>query len=224
MRKGARYANMIVLYWMSPDPIVVTEHMTLLEVVERMREHHIRRMPVVSADGNLRGIIGRSAVFRQVRPDQIMGQLSAEIVERLRCHKVADEMTADPLTCDANDYVEDVSHRMRLEKVGAYPVLKRGHLVGILSESDLLGALAELAYHGGGGKRISVRVALEDKDDCLYNIVDLSRRLHLELLTVLTHPILEESALMATLRVKGGAVDEFVKSLWNAGYKVVDVS
>ena len=54
--------------------------------------------------------------------------------------------------------------------------------------------------------------------------MDLCRRLHLELLAVLTHPILEGSAVMATLRVDGPGVDKFVKALWDTGYKVVDVS
>ncbi|MEE8143423.1 MAG: CBS domain-containing protein [Planctomycetota bacterium] len=215
---------MIVLYWMTPDPVVVTPEKTLLEVVRLMKEHKIRRMPVVSDAGNLLGIIGRSDVYRWVRPDQILGEFPKSVAEDLAGHQVADQMSRPAATCDAYEYIEDVSHRMREDKLGAYPVLSRGHLVGIISESDLLRALAELAYHGGEGKRISVRVALEDKDDCLYNIVDLCRRLHLELFTVLTHPILDESAIMATLRVKGDSVDEFVRSLWNAGYKVVDES
>ena len=94
---------------------------------------------------------------------------------------------------------------------------------GIVS---LLPGLASLLQLGLAGiselGEFSLQVATEDKDDCLYNIMDLSRRFQLELLAVLTHPILEESAVMVTLRVNGNSVDKFVKALWEAGYRVSD--
>lgn len=214
---------MIVLYWMSPDPIVAREEMTLLDVRQLMLDHHIRRMPVVTDDGELCGMIGRSDLYRWVRPDALLDPVLGEDDHReLAARRVGDEMTADPHTCDAHDHIEEVCYRMSKEKIGAYPVLSRGHLVGIISESDLMRAIAELSWRNGGGKRITIRIDREH-DDLLYHIVDLSRRAQLRLLSVLTHPILDESAIMATLRVEGPQVDKFVRALWDARYTVVDV-
>lgn len=215
---------MIVLYWMSPDPIVAREEMTLLDVRQLMIDHLIRRMPVVDEDGELCGMIGRSDLYRWVKPDALLvSPLSEEDHEQLSGQRVRDEMTSAPKTCDAHDHIEEVCFRMAQEKIGAYPVLNRGHLVGIISESDLMRAIAELSWRQGGGKRITVRID-EGQDDLLYRIVDLSRRCHLRLLSILTHPILDESATMATLRVEGPQVEKFVRALWDAHYTVVEVS
>ncbi|MFQ5653976.1 MAG: CBS domain-containing protein [Planctomycetota bacterium] len=215
---------MIILYWMTPDPVVVTEQDTLLDAALLLRKHGIRRLPVVRDDDHLCGIIGRWDLYSWVDRDHLAGELAAEARDTLSARTVAEAMTEDPKTCDAYDHLEEVSERMRTEKVGAYPVLHRGHLVGIVSETDLLRAIAELAYHRSDGKRITVRIAQEEAAGLLYDVVDRSRRHGLELLAILTHPILDESALMATLRVRGRSVDKFLSALWDAGYKVVDVS
>lgn len=212
---------MIILYWMSPDPIVAQRGDSLLEVVRLMREHTVRRLPVVEGEDQLCGIIGGTDVVRHVgRLDS--APLSPELERALAAVPIEEAMTPNPATCDTHDYVETVCQRMTEEKVGAYPVLRRNHLVGILSETDLLRALAELSYAGSPGRRITLRLPLDHEENYLYGIVSLCRRFQLRLRTILTHPILDESATMATLRVDGARVDDFVASLWRQGYKVVD--
>ena len=191
---------MIILYWMTPDPAVASEDQSLLCAFEEMRKKKVRRLPVVRGE-DLVGIIGRADLHRWVPPGELGGDLSVDGRAALERARVADAMTRDPHTCDAYDHVEHVSEKMRQTKVGAFPVLNRGHLVGIISEVDLLGALAELSHYGEGGKRITLQIPIDQKIDMLYNIVDLARRSGLELLAVLTHPILDESANMATLNV-----------------------
>ncbi|MEM7164615.1 MAG: CBS domain-containing protein [Planctomycetota bacterium] len=213
---------MIILYWMSPDPIVIDRQGNLLDVVRLMRQHGVRRLPVVTDDDVLCGIIGRSDVNRHTgrrilteTPDPERDAPLAEI-------PVADVMTPEPLTCDANDYVEDVCQRMINEKVGAYPVTKRGHLVGFLSETDLLRALSELSFSHEGGRRVTIRLAIEAETELLHHAVDIARRLKLQIRSILTHRILDESASMMTLRVGGERTDKFLETLWERGYKVVD--
>lgn len=217
---------MIILYWMTPDPVVTTEDQSLLDTLRLMREKSVRRLPVVRDGDELCGIISGPDLLRVVPAMKKLteDEYSEEASRALAEHTVADAMVPDPHTCKAHDRLEEVAERMRQLKIGALPVMRRGHLVGIISEHDIMRALVELSYHGAEGKRITLRIPLLQKIDVMYNIVDLSRRCGLEILTVLTHPILDESALMATLRVKGEKVDDFVKSLWEAGYKVADVS
>lgn len=213
---------MIILYWMSPDPIVVDQNATLLDVVQLMREHKVRRLPVVEADDVLCGIVGRSDVNRHTGrrlltepPDEQRDAALAQI-------PVREVMTPDPLTIDANDYVEDVCQRMINEKVGAYPVTRRGHLVGFLSETDLLRALCELSFSHEDGRRITVRSPIDQEGELLHQTMDLARRLKLQVRSILTHRILDESASMTTLRVAGERTDELLQMLWDKGYRVVD--
>ena len=215
---------MIILYWMSPDPVVTTEDQSLLETFQLMRDRGVRRLPVVRDGGQLCGIISGPDLLRLAPSAKSRDELSDEAAAALAKHTVADAMIPDPHTCQAYDHLEEVAQRICELKVGALPVMRRGHLVGMISEHDIMRALVELSHHGAEGKRITLRIPLHQKIDVLYNIVDLARRCGLEILAILTHPILDESAVMATLRVKGSKVEDFEKSLWNAGYKVSDVS
>lgn len=215
---------MIVLYWMTPDPHVVSPGSTLLDVHELSTQHGVRRLPVVEADGRLVGIVARRDLA-PVLPARKRGQpLTPEERELLAGRRVAEFMIREPITCNAEDHVEQVCRTLCREKVGALPVLKRGHLVGIISETDLMRALADLTYEGEKGKRISLRLPPHPTDEVLYNMFDLCRRYHVQLLAVLTHTVLDGSALMATLRVDGPTVDLLVQALWKEGHKVVDVS
>ncbi len=214
---------MIVLYWMTPDPFVVRPDTDLATTLALLHEKGIRRLPVVE-DDELKGIVGRSDILGWIPPGETRQAPSPETAERLRSITVAQAMTPDPFTCDAYESIEAVCELMRRSKVGALPVLNRGTLVGIISEMDLLGALAELSYYNEGGSRITVQIPQHQRLDVLYSIMDLCRLCQLELLAVLTHPILSQSALMVTLRVQGQRIDDFTKLLWEAGYKVSDVS
>ncbi|MCI0651414.1 MAG: CBS domain-containing protein [Planctomycetes bacterium] len=214
---------MIVLYFMTPDPVVIGEDKNLLDLLAIYRERKLRRLPVVDTRGTLTGIVARSDLFHWVPPLLIAEPPSPELAEVLRSHAVRDVMTRNPVTCATYDHIENVCRRMIDAKVGAMPVLNRGHLVGIISETDLLRAMTAISYVDEEGKRISLRIPIEAKDDILYSVVDLARRSGLELLAVLTHPILDESALLVTLRVKGAGLDDFVTALWDAGYQGIDV-
>ncbi len=216
--------DVIVLYWMTPDPIVARRDTSLFEVFRQMQTHRIRRLPVVEHDDELCGMVGRSELYRWLHPDRLAeGDLSEEEIAQLSSIFVGEVMNAKPSTCEAYDHIEDICARMSREKCGAYPVLNRGHLVGIISESDLLKAMAELSFQGGTGKRITVRID-QSRDELLYDLVALCRRHDLKLLSVLRHQILDESATIATLRVDGPQLDAFVADLWDDEFRVVEIS
>jgi acetoin utilization protein AcuB len=94
----------------------------------RLHQHRIRQMPVV-AGATVVGII----TDRDVRGTS---DLTA---------KVSTAMTSDPMTTTPSARIEDAASTLRQCKIGALPVVERGALVGIVSESDLLEALVELA-------------------------------------------------------------------------------
>ncbi len=212
---------MIVLYWMTPDPFTVTAEQSLFEVWGLLRDNEIRRLPVVKDEDQLVGLIGRADLYRFASRDAVRGPAEG-VREILETITVGEVMSRDPTTCEVSEHLELVSERMRKIKVGAFPVLSRGHLVGIISETDLLRALGELAGVASGAVRITLRVPTESDAERTFEIVDLCRRHSLVLSSVLTHQILEDSATMTTLRVRGDRVDDFVQALWKAGFNVVD--
>ena len=54
-------------------------------------------------------------------------------------------MTATPFTIESKTPLAEAAERMRRERVGALPVVDNGKLTGILTRSDMLRALIEIA-------------------------------------------------------------------------------
>jgi acetoin utilization protein AcuB len=94
---------------------------------ELFRRRRIRHLPVVAGDRVI-GIVSDRDV-RAVVDDTT----SVDAV-----------MTPTPATTTPATPIEDAAGVMRTRKIGALPVLEGEALVGIVSESDLLGALVEL--------------------------------------------------------------------------------
>jgi CBS domain-containing protein len=57
---------------------------------------------------------------------------------------VEDVMTLDVLTVEPDTPLDDAARLLRRERIGALPVVSAGRVVGIVTRSDLLEALAQL--------------------------------------------------------------------------------
>ena len=79
-------------------------------------------------------------------------ELLADDATRLREIRVDAVMKKDPITCNRNTSIEEIGAMMRREKIGAIPVVEKDELVGIITESDILGALANIARMGTDGR------------------------------------------------------------------------
>ncbi len=113
--------------WMSTPVEVADPDEDIASVGTRMRANRIRHMPVV-VGGTLVGII----TDRDVRD------------ARDGAAAVVSLMTPTPLTTTPETLIEDAARDLRARKIGALPVVERGSLVGIVTDSDLLDALVEL--------------------------------------------------------------------------------
>ena len=96
-------------------------------VREVLRRRRIRQLPVVAA-GRLIGIVTDRDVRGITDPRTLVESV----------------MTPSPTTTTPGTPVEVAAAVMRARKVGALPVVDGDTLVGIVSESDLLGALVDL--------------------------------------------------------------------------------
>ena len=155
---------MFVHFWMAKSPIVATEEMNLEEALYLMQRHKIRRMPVVRDENDLCGIIAISDIYPFVGPHAMTkALLSEEVTEQLRNVSVASIMNKSPITCSRNATIDEIGVIMRGEKIGAVPVLEGTKVVGIITESDILGALSNIAQIGSDSKRIFFRIPVMEK-------------------------------------------------------------
>ena len=215
---------MLVRYWMSESPIVALEKTSLYEALNLMLKHDIRRLPVMSPENKLCGIVTLSDLYPFVHPVKLRGELSPADAETLRQHTVAEAMTRELVTCGPNTALEDVGALLREKKIGALPVLKDDRLVGIITDCDVLEALCGIARAGDNNVRICFSVPAGEKQNIIYDVVELCKRWRLDLQTVLVHPLKGSKRCLVMIRVEGLRMDEFLKALWDIHYQVLIVS
>ena len=145
---------------MARNPITINPEASVGTALEVMRTNGIRHLPVVDETGLLVGIVTdrdlRHAAlapaleeFLPVRA-QRHGRQIARAVENLR---VRDIMTWAVVTTTPEAPMLYAALVMVESRVGSLPVVENGHLVGLLTEHDVLKALMReenLAEFGAG--------------------------------------------------------------------------
>ena len=216
---------MFVHFWMAKSPVTATEEMSLEEALYLMQKYKIRRLPVVRGENDLCGMIAMSDIYPYVGPHAMTKALfSPEVTEQLRNVHIASVMTKSPITCDRHATVDEIGLIMRCNKIGAVPVVEGTKVVGIITESDILGALSSITQTGSDSRRIFFRIPVMERINTFYKIVSLCEQNELEILTILIHPVPEEHSHLVMLRVRGKKVSEFINMLWRNHYEVLITS
>lgn len=125
---------------MTPDPDTVSPDHDLRHVIILMNQETYRHLPVVE-DGRLVGIITNRDI-RLALDSPLINKDTADRMQLLVDHTVAECMTPDPMTISPSTPINKVAELLMLHKIGAFPVVENDQLVGIITVSDLLGFLA----------------------------------------------------------------------------------
>jgi CBS domain-containing protein len=116
----------------------------LRAVEEIMKWAHVRHIPVVDDHGRLVGIVSHRDLMGAAISTL---QIRIAEVERMQ-HNAAIEvrqlMHAPTATIGPDERVQRAAHLMRSLRIGCLPVLEDQHLVGIVTEADLLHIVEEL--------------------------------------------------------------------------------
>jgi acetoin utilization protein AcuB len=103
-----------------------------------MQERRIRHLPVTREDGLLGILSDRDIRLNLPSPANTLSVWEVNyLLARLT---VAEVMTRVVITVGADRDVAAAAHLMLEHKIGALPVVADGHLVGIITETDLLRA------------------------------------------------------------------------------------
>ena len=175
---------MPVQNWMTTDVVSVGPDTSLLKVGKLMKDHHIRRIPVVDEAGQVIGIISDRDV-RDASPSKATTLDMYEMHYLLAELKAKNIMTTKPITVKPTDTVEQAALIMLDHKVGGLPVVdESGKLVGIISDHDVFKALVDITGARLGGLQFAVE--LPDQPGTARPLFDLLRAHNARLLSVLT--------------------------------------
>lgn len=130
--------------WMSADPVTIEPAASAREALALMVEHGIRHLPVVDSRGRVVGVLSIDDL-RAALPSAAAAGVSAERLGRAEYGggRVGELMTFAPHTVRAETPLAEAADRMAELRIGCLLVVEsQGGLVGILSETDALRALA----------------------------------------------------------------------------------
>jgi CBS domain-containing protein len=142
---------------MTRNVITVTPDMPVIEAAKAMLRHHVAGLPVVDANGKLVGMVSDGDFIRraEIGTERRRGRWLSGLVGRsqitsdfVRAHgrKVGDIMTPNPATVAEDTPLEQVVEVMEANNVKRIPVVNGDRLVGIISYTDFVQALASLAH------------------------------------------------------------------------------
>ena len=130
--------------FMTGEPISIDAQASALEALDLMVDHAIRHLPVVGPDRRVHGVLS----FDDLRaalpvPLSLRAVLSVEERWQSADISVGEVMTYAPVTIRYDAPLQEAVARMIEGRFGCLPVVdERGRLDGILTETDLLHALA----------------------------------------------------------------------------------
>ncbi len=111
---------------MTRDVVTVAPDATVRDALRAMIDHDFGSVVVADAEGRALGVFTERDVTRHVLTD------AALLDER-----VADLMSAPPITVAPHEQVVDVFELMNQKNIRRLPVVEDGRLVGIVTEGDL---------------------------------------------------------------------------------------
>jgi acetoin utilization protein AcuB len=160
---------------MTSKVITIGKDANIYEARQLMKQHKIRHVPVVDENDRLIGVVTdrdiRSALPLEMLKFPERCQELCQKLESVTQIKVAEIMTADPVTIGPHDTIEDALLLFQQHKVGAFPVVDaQGRLTGIISVRDLLRAFTNVLGIGQPGTLLCILV--EEKVGQLKRIVD----------------------------------------------------
>jgi CBS domain-containing protein len=129
--------------WMRAPVATIAAESPVREAAALMRARAIRHLPVVDDQGGLIGIV-TDRDLRQVIFDAAVRERLPLEAEALGALPVRAVMTWSVVTVTPATDLRAAAALMRERRLGALPVVEGGHLVGMLTERDLVAALVAL--------------------------------------------------------------------------------
>ncbi len=149
---------MFVRNKMTTNPFTISPDSTIPDAHEIMARNNIKRLPVVK-NGVLVGVVSKEDIA-QASPSKATSFSVGELTYLLARTKISHVMKKDPVTIGPDALLEEAAILMRTNEVGFLPVVNEGHVVGIITESNIFDAFIDLL----GFRDIGTRLTIEADD------------------------------------------------------------
>jgi len=202
---------------MTRNPITVSSDTLVLDAQRIMQENNIRRLPVVEK-GKLVGIITKHDLL-EASPSPATSLSIHELNYLLSKMVVKDIMKKNPLTLSPDTPFEEALKIGQEKKIGSFPVMENGKLVGIATESDIVRFLTRSLGIREEGSRITIE-GLGGKWGDLQRIISIADQHQTVILSMISLERPEKKDWMIVLRLKSTEPDALVRDYKKAGLNV----
>ena len=202
---------------MTKNPVTIDSETLVLDAQKVMKENNIRRLPIVDK-GKLVGIITQHDLL-EASPSPATSLSIHELNYLLAKMKVKEIMKKTPVTITSDTPFEEALKIGQEKKIGSFPVVDNGKLVGIVTESDIVRFLTRALGLKDEGSRITIE-GLGGKLGDLERIISIVNQHQTIILSMVSLPRPEKKDWMIVLRLKTTAPDPIVRDFKKAGFNV----
>ncbi|MBV7331628.1 CBS domain-containing protein [Chloroflexi bacterium TSY] len=134
---------MIVREYMSSPAITIQSDTPLPDALRVMREHKIRRLPVLDHRGHLAGIVSERDLLH-ASPSPATSLSIWEVNYLLAKLQIDELMTKSVVTVSPDHTLDEAANLLIAHKIGGLPVVDaEGHVLGVLTETDIFRAFVQ---------------------------------------------------------------------------------
>lgn len=211
---------MLICERMTRNPLTILDTASIDEGLQMMREHKIRRLPVLDASGSIVGIVSDKDLLHAAPSPAT--SLSVYELHYLLARLTIQQVMASPVITVASDTpVEEAARIMSDNKIGGLPVVDGDALVGIITETDIFKVLLELLGARTPGLRLTV--AVPEGKGVLARLTRALADRGANIISVVTYSGGAEGERLITIKLNGADELAARQALDQPGVTLVDV-
>jgi acetoin utilization protein AcuB len=210
---------MLVGERMSHPIISIAPDMPVHDALDMFKREHIRRAPVVK-EGKLIGIVSDKDLLN-ASPSPASSLSIWEMNYLLSKITISEVMSKKVLTVNEDTPIEEAARIMADNKIGGLPVLRDGHVVGIITETDLFKVFLE--FMGAREKGVRVTALIDEKPGQLARITSAIAELGGNFIAFGQFTGEDPSNRLVTFKVTGLSKEDVKKSISEIAKEVWDI-
>ncbi len=206
---------------MTTNVVTIFKDASIDLAYKTMIEKGCNQLPVVE-NGELVGMV-TDQLLADVSPSKATTLSMYELNYLLSKTKVKDIMVTDMPTGTPEMLIEEAAGLLASENVDSLPIVEGKKLVGIITRTDIISSFLDLTGINDSGTRISIEVS-GDHVGILADIATIISKHDVNIVHVINYThIGDNDHQEIVIRLATLETDEVIKSLKEAGYKILSV-
>jgi acetoin utilization protein AcuB len=203
---------------MTKNPLTVDSETPIFEAKSIMKENSIRRLPMMDK-GKLVGIITERMIL-ETSPSPATSLSIHEVHYLISKMKVKDIMVKNPITVSPDTTFEEALLLGQEKRIGAFPVVDKGKLLGIATESDLVRFITSI--WGAREKASTIIIeGVSQRYGLFKEVVSIIDRHEVPILSIMTYIPPDRVDCNLIIRVRTKQVGSLMRDLKKAKFKAI---